>query len=84
MSYKIVFYKKAKKTLDSLPQQVRDRISGVIETLKHDPYPPSSRQLVDSPAYRIRVGDYRIIYEVQGEILTIEVIQIGHRREVYR
>ena len=56
-----------------------------VEKLVTNPYPSGSKKLMGSESiYRIRVGDYRIIYNIQSSVLTIEVIKVGHRREVYR
>jgi mRNA interferase RelE/StbE len=51
--------------------------------LAEDPRPPASRPLRGRPGYRVRVGDYRIIYTVQDNVLLIVVVTLGHRREVY-
>ena len=56
-----------------------------VENLADNPYPSNSKKLIGSDAvYRIRVGNYRIIYNIQSSVLTIEVIKIGHRREIYQ
>ena len=56
-----------------------------VETLAENPYALASKKLVSSDSiYRIRVRDYRIIYNIEFSVLTIEVIKVGHRREVYR
>ncbi len=58
-------------------------VQGVIGLLADDPRPPASRPLRGRPGYRVRVGDYRIIYTIADEVLLIVVVALGHRREVY-
>jgi mRNA interferase RelE/StbE len=60
---------------------MRDRIDSLSENL---PEPATTKMKGDNPFHRIRVGDYRIIYEIHGDILVIMVLKIGHRKEVYR
>jgi mRNA interferase RelE/StbE len=60
------------------------RIQGVIATLESNPLPPAALKLTGRDAYRIRVSDYRIIYSIYENILTIVVVAVGHRREIYR
>jgi mRNA interferase RelE/StbE len=52
--------------------------------LAEDPRPPASRPLTGRPAYRIRIGDYRVIYTIQDDLLVVVVVTLGHRRDVYR
>jgi mRNA interferase RelE/StbE len=60
------------------------RVRGAIELLARDPRPPASRQLRGREGRRVRVGDYRILYTVRDEVLLIVVVDIGHRRDIYR
>lgn len=83
-SYKIIFEKRAEKELRKLAAPVRQRISDAIDTLEHSPRPAASRQMIGVSGYRLRVGDYRIIYTVNERIVTVIVIRIGHRREIYK
>lgn len=84
-SYKIQWKNSAKKELKKLDKQIILRILQAIEKLATNPYSSGSKKLMGSESiYRIRVGDYRIIYNIQSSVLTIEIIKIGHRREVYR
>ena len=83
MAYQVIFKKRAQKELQSLSKPIQLLISGAIQKLAIDPHPPTSRKLVNRPGYRVRIGDYRIIYTVHNEILTINVIHVGHRREIY-
>lgn len=82
MEYTISFKATARKRLGTIPQQDRERILKKIISLASNPHPPGSIKLTNNAAYRIRQGDYRIIYTVDNGALIIEVIRIGHRRDV--
>jgi mRNA interferase RelE/StbE len=84
--YKIQWKRSAEKELKKLDKQIILRILQAVESLAKDPWQQSaSKKLVGSDSiYRIRVGDYRIIYSLESTILTIEIIRVGHRKEVYR
>jgi len=85
MTYRVEVKRNARKSLLGLPQAYRIRIGEAIDALASDPRKPGTRKLAGSDClYRLRVGDYRVIYEVQDDCLIIVVIKIGHRREVYR
>lgn len=73
----------ALRTLRNLDATVRPRIEGAIALLAEDPRPPASRPLRSRPGYRVRVGDYRVLYTVQDDVLLIVVVTLGHRRDVY-
>lgn len=83
MSYQVVIKPTAERALNKLPKEIQLRIAVAIELLSQNPYPPRSKKLIDRPGFRIRIGDYRIIYNVDNKILTIYVISIGHRRDIY-
>lgn len=83
--YKVEWKKSARKELKKLDRQIIPRILKAVENLATNPYSSDSKKLVGSDSiYRIRVGDYRIIYNIEFSMLTIEVIKVGHRREIYR
>ena len=84
MRYSIEFVPSARRALARLPLQMRKRIQVAIDDLADNPFPPGVKKLQGEDGYRIRVGDYRVIYEVEQGRLTVLVIRIGHRREVYR
>ncbi len=68
-----------------LPARTRVRVADTIRALAADPRPPGCKKLADNAAYyRVRVGDYRVLYEVRDREIVVLVIRIGHRREVYR
>jgi mRNA interferase RelE/StbE len=84
-SYKIEWKQSAKKELKKLDKQIILRILQAIEDLANNPYSSGSKKLIGSDSiYRIRVGDYRIVYNIKSSVLTIEIIKVGHRREIYR
>ncbi|MCF8549748.1 MAG: type II toxin-antitoxin system RelE/ParE family toxin [Pontimonas sp.] len=80
----MVIEKKASRALLALDKNHRARITGAIELLARNPHPPAARKLTNRLAYRVRVGDYRIIYSVNDTTITIMVLATGHRRDVYR
>lgn len=83
--YVVRFTKRADRDLDRLPGDLRVRAIRMIESLAGNPRPNGSIKLSGKEdMYRIRVGDYRIIYEVQDKVLLILVLRVGHRRDVYR
>ncbi len=83
-SYRIIFEKRAEKELRKLPAAARTRVKNAVDKLEHEPWPVASRHMVGFDGYRLRVGDYRIIYTVNQQIVTIVVVRIGHRREIYK
>lgn len=60
------------------------RIQGAITILASNPLPPAAKKLVGRDGYRLRVSDYRIVYSIHENILTVKIISIGHRREIYK
>jgi mRNA interferase RelE/StbE len=83
-SYNIRWKASAARELKKLPQSTLSRVLKAVEKLRATPYPEGVRKLVGSEhTYRIRVGDYRIIYTVRASELVIEIIRVGHRKEVY-
>jgi mRNA interferase RelE/StbE len=85
MTYSIRIKPSAEKSLSRLPREIQRRIVRAITSLAEDPRPVSSKKLqTDENLYRIRVGDYRIIYAIRNAELVILVLALGHRRDVYR
>jgi mRNA interferase RelE/StbE len=85
MTHRIEFKPSARKEFLDLPADKQKRLAKAIDKLAETPRPAGVEKMAGSANdYRIRVGDYRIIYEVQDEILLIMVLKIAHRREVYR
>jgi mRNA interferase RelE/StbE len=81
--YKIELRPAAARALRKLDPQVARRLHAAIALLAEDPRPPASRPLRGRPAWRVRVGDYRIIYTIEDDLLLIVVVTVGHRRDVY-
>lgn len=85
MTYEIQISRSALKSLQRLQRRDQQRIRAAIELLAANPRPPACVALAgEANVYRIRVGDYRVLYEVFDGILVIHVVAVGHRREIYR
>ena len=83
--YKVELSSTAFKALKKIPKKDLQRILKIITQFETDPFPCGSIKLVgEEDAYRVRAGDYRIIYEVHNNVLVVLVLKIGHRKEVYR
>ena len=83
--YKIEINKKVrKKDLPSIPRKDISRIIERIKDLANDPYPTGAVRLKGREEWRIRQGDYRVLYIVEEKIITVFVVKVGHRREVYK
>jgi mRNA interferase RelE/StbE len=83
--YSVLLERAAEKELSRLSAQVHDRIIAAIQGLANDPRPPGCRKLVGrAHDWRIRVGDYRVIYEIADTVRVVRVHRVRHRREVYR
>lgn len=81
--YRIELRPAAVRALRRLDPPVARRVRGAIELLAVDPRPPAARPLRGRDGYRVRVGDYRIIYSIQDDVLRVVVVTLGHRRDVY-
>jgi mRNA interferase RelE/StbE len=85
MDYEVLFQPSAARQIRKLPADVRRRVVLAAEALGVDPRPMGCQRLKGSESiWRIRVGDYRILYEIRDQVLTVLVVRVGHRREVYR
>ena len=84
MAYRVIIAKSAAKSLNALPKKFQVRVIGVIDLLSENPYPPASKKLKGRDGYRIRTNDYRILYTIENEILTVTVVAVGHRKEIYK
>ena len=83
-AYRIEFRPAALRELRKIDRSMQSRMQGAIALLAQDPRPPASRPLQGREGYRLRVGDYRIIYTIDNGNLLIVVVTIGHRRDVYQ
>jgi mRNA interferase RelE/StbE len=84
-AYEVTIARRAVKALAALPRKEQQRIRAAIDLLADTPRPPGCVAMAgEAHAYRVRVGDYRIVYDVLDDRLVIQVVRIGHRRDVYR
>ena len=83
MTYRIELRPAAVRALKRIDHQDRDRIRGAIALLGEDPRPPGAKALQGRPGFRVRVGNYRIIYTIHNDVLLVVVVALGHRRDVY-
>ncbi len=84
MKYEVKLKSSVKKQLKSIDKQQAERILVKIYLLADNPYPNGMEKLTGQKAFRIRVGDYRVIYEVQNKQLLVQVVRVGHRKAVYK
>jgi mRNA interferase RelE/StbE len=85
LTYRIELTPKAERDFKSLDGSVRRRIKQRIDSLAENPFPSGIKKIEgEDELYRLRVGDYRILYQVKGKILLVLIIGIGHRRDIYR
>ncbi|MGI8678398.1 MAG: type II toxin-antitoxin system RelE family toxin [Jatrophihabitans sp.] len=82
-AYRIALRPAAVHVLRKLDPQIRRRVQGAIALLAQDPRPPGARALQGRAGLRVRIGDYRIIYTIQDDVLLVVVVRLGHRRDVY-
>ena len=83
-SYKLFFKKSVQKDFDAVPKKDLKRILKRIEALAEDPRPPGCEKLTGQKRYRLRQGRYRIVYSIQDDELTVWVVKVGHRKNIYR
>lgn len=85
MTYNIEMLPAAARAIRKLPPEALRRVQGTIELLVDDPRPPAARRLTGGrPQWRVRTGDYRVLYRIEDDVLTAVVVHAGHRREAYR
>jgi mRNA interferase RelE/StbE len=83
-SYELLIKRSAAKELETLPPTDRRRIAAKIQHLSTEPRPVGAEKLSGEEKYRIRQGDYRVLYEIDDPAKTVTVVRIGHRGDVYR
>ncbi|MDO9590907.1 MAG: type II toxin-antitoxin system RelE/ParE family toxin [Microcella sp.] len=84
MTYRVEFTSAAARQVKKLPRPVRDKVLSAVARLSDDPRPHGATKLVgEQTAWRLRMGDYRVIYDVVDEVLTVTVVRAAHRREAY-
>ncbi|MBI2082990.1 MAG: type II toxin-antitoxin system RelE/ParE family toxin [Deltaproteobacteria bacterium] len=84
MSFRVELESRARREFLELPKEVQKRFTDVIDDLQSNPRPPGAKRLTGLEGYRIRKGDYRLLYTVDDQNSIIRIYRIGHRREVYR
>jgi mRNA interferase RelE/StbE len=84
MVYTVGVQRRAQKQIARLPAPTQDRIENALRALADDPRPQGSGKLRGREGLRVRVGDFRIIYLVDDDQRAVTVVQVGHRRDVYR
>ncbi len=83
--YRVQIERRAQKALDALPRDLRRRIAAKVDALAANPRPPGVRKLEgEEDLYRLRVGDYRVLYAIRDAVLLVLVVRIADRREAYR
>lgn len=82
--YRIEVRPAAARALRKLDPDIQRRIQGAITLLAQEPRPPATRPLRGRPAYRVRVGDYRVIYTIEDDVLLVVVVALEHRRDIYQ
>jgi len=84
MTYQVILQRSAEKELDALEKPVHKRIAARLLALEEDPRPAGVKKLQGQEIYRLRVGDYRVLYTIDDKSKQVTVAAVGHRREAYR
>jgi mRNA interferase RelE/StbE len=84
MSYATSIQRRAQKELSQLPPGAYKHVREAIRALAHNPRPMGCQKLIARSGWRIRIGDFRVIYEIDDKKETILILHIGHRRDIYR
>jgi mRNA interferase RelE/StbE len=85
MAHRVLFVSRAERGFKRLPADVQDKIISEINSLIDNPRPVGAVKLTGSDnLFRMRIGDYRIIYAVEDDLLVVLIVEVGHRREIYR
>lgn len=84
MIYRLFLLPRAQKELARLPIDTYERIRAAIRGLAEEPRPPGCRKLTGRQGWRLRVGDFRVLFEIDDDAMSVTVLHVGHRRDVYR
>ena len=84
MPYQIIIERSASKEIEKINRADQILITQSILLLAENPRPNGCKKLKGRDAWRIRIGDYRVIYEIQDDILVITIVKVGHRQDVYK
>lgn len=82
--YDVIIGKRVRKKIKKLPSDYQKKIIEAIYNLSNDPRPKGYKKITNYEAYRIRVGDYRVIYEIIDKQLVVSVVDLDHRKDIYR
>ena len=84
MGYSVIIQRRAQRRIARFPTDVQDRIERSLRTLSNEPRPAGSRKLQGREGWRIRIGNYRAIYEIDDTAQEVLVVDVGHRKDIYR
>lgn len=84
MSHTVELESRARRELLDLPRAVQRRIADVLDDLSNNPRPPGAKKMTAQEGYRVRSGDYRVLYTIDDRKRLVRIYRIGHRREIYR
>jgi mRNA interferase RelE/StbE len=85
MSYRVEFSPRAFKQFKTLPRRIQQGLKSRIDSLSDNPRPKGSKKLEGAgDLYRLRFGDYRVVYRIEDNVLLVLVVKIGHRKDIYR
>lgn len=84
MKYRVSILRRAQKSLEKIRGADYEKIKASIYDLENDPRPQQCKKLSGREGWRIRIGDYRVLYEIRDAELIVLVVNLGHRREIYR
>ena len=84
MRYTIVVTASANRQIAKLDPPIKTRVAAKIDSLADNPRPPDVKKLAGDVGYRVRVGDWRIIYDIREKEVIVLVLRVGHRRDIYR
>lgn len=84
MTYAVHILPVAAQAIRKLPPEGKRRVQAMIELLAGDARPPAAKKLTARPEWRVRSGDYRVLYRIDDAVLTVIIVDAGHRREIYR
>jgi mRNA interferase RelE/StbE len=81
--YTVLIERSAEKVLSKLNEGIAERISVAIKSLALNPRPVGAKKLTNTEQWRIRIGNYRVVYQINDKVLIVRVIRLGHRRDIY-
>lgn len=84
MSYALAIFPSAQRDLEALPSDISRRLREAMIELAQEPRPSGCRKLTGREGWRLRVGDYRVLYDIDDNAQTVTIVHIGHRRDIYR